>query len=266
MPLTYSRENFERRLAAVVPTIDSIQSLSYFMLFLRERHAEALVDSWLGVFRAAGEREEAAPATTALAGERAGGGEDDEDDDESAGSATTVAADAERRISLLYVANDVLQQVRRARGSDGDGEDDGEDHRSLTSVFYRALEAVLADVGEDDRVQKMLNVWSERDVFGADKIQRLRATLDARAESRVRVRAVEKTLAQATERLASHHDDEDAAYAEVLERTRHAHTAAQRYLEVAATASRPHKTPPADDDNSDASETMDAVSGAEPSA
>lgn len=185
VPLRYDENQFIRRLSSIAPTVESIQSLSYFMLFLECPFGRSLVEHWREVF---------------------------------------LRSDREHRVHLLYLANDVLQNARLRL-------DDDTAVRRLSRTFLDALVPCLAEMGRDERFERLLEVWKERQVFTSDELSRLTTHLNWQVESRERVRDVEPLLADVVNRLTSTATNEsDERYLQLVELSNAAHQAAVVYL------------------------------------
>jgi len=156
--LRYSRANFQRRLSTIQPNLESIQSLAQFILFMAPTFASSLVQEWVQVF---------------------------------------IESDRERRLHLLYVANEVLQHAR---------------HRlpvstleQLASLFFAGLENHLDVLFGDERFGKLMDVWQSRQVFTEEQLDRLRRRMKERLEWRARVQDAGKHIEAA---IASSKDSE----------------------------------------------------------
>ena len=163
---------------------DSVQSASFFLLFMAEAFLEELLSQWLQVFR---------------------------------------ESDTEHRMLLLYVMNDVLQNGRVLDSSSA--ATDRLKHRLLP-----ALQEGVVQVGDDTRLQRLLQVWRERNIFNEDELQQLEGGMGWRSERRARLRDAKRWLAQALTRLHAGQDQEhqpdDERYREVVEAVRTAHALA----------------------------------------
>jgi len=85
-------------------------------------------------------------------------------------------ANGSRKLSLLYVANDIIQTSRK-------------DGREFPEEFYKYLPKVLVHLneGKDEKVKqsvrRLLKIWDERKVFGSSGIQNLVAKANFSLES-----------------------------------------------------------------------------------
>ncbi|KAF6003820.1 hypothetical protein F1559_002044 [Cyanidiococcus yangmingshanensis] len=152
--LQYSRANFQRRLSTIQPNLESIQSLSYFILFMAPTFASSLVHDW-GLVLAESERE--------------------------------------RRLHLLYLANEVLQHARN-RLPDALAQ-------RLANLFLEGMEQHLALLAGDERLDRLIEVWHQRQVFTDEQLDRLRELINHQREWRARVEDAAQHIASAIARL-----------------------------------------------------------------
>jgi hypothetical protein len=186
--LQYSRANFKRRLSSIQPNLESIQSLSHFMLFMAPVFATALINDWAQVL---------------------------------------AESERERRLHLLYVANDVLQ-LARSRLADATVQ-------QLSNLFLDAMERYLGVLAGDERFERLFEVWRSRDVFTEEQLGRLQAHINDQREWRVRFGDVAQHVSAAIARLTDGDssslpalDAEDQA--NLLDKLREVHHLVERYL------------------------------------
>lgn len=146
--MSFSPEIFEKKLDSLQETQDLIVSISQWVLF-HHRHAHHLCDLW---------------SKYVLTNPN--------------------AQTLKKKLSLLYLCNDVVQQARHKRKPDFSA--------GFAKILPNALRFIYSSVDEKikPKVERLISVWSERNIFTGPQIHAMKRSLaldsDAVADAPVR--------------------------------------------------------------------------------
>ncbi|XP_043946138.1 regulation of nuclear pre-mRNA domain-containing protein 1B isoform X5 [Protopterus annectens] len=106
-----------------------------------------------------------------------------------------------RKLTFLYLANDVIQNSKR-KGP--------EFTRDFESVLVDAFSHVAreADEGCKKHMERLLNIWQERSVYGGDFIQQLKLAIEDGNSPKPRVKEEKKTIKRTFQQIQEEEDDD----------------------------------------------------------
>ncbi|BFZ53527.1 hypothetical protein PYCC9005_000552 [Savitreella phatthalungensis] len=144
--MSFNEEAVKAKLAAVDGTQESIMSIGQWLLFHR-RHANAIVKCW----------------HDGLA-----------------------EASSNRKLNLIYLANEVAQQSKAKRRT--------EYPEAFGGVMAHAVQHVMRHVTADvqGKIRRVVDVWRQRNVFSVDVLQAIDNAVQASSSSRTGSRAASK--------------------------------------------------------------------------
>ncbi|KAM4692214.1 regulation of nuclear pre-mRNA domain-containing protein 1B isoform 2-T2 [Rhinophrynus dorsalis] len=114
-------------------------------------------------------------------------------------------AKANRKLTFLYLANDVIQNSKR-KGP--------EFTREFENVLLDAFSHVSREAEEECRkpLERLLHIWQERSVYSSDFIQQIRLAIDSDDSPRETPVAEEKTLKRSFQQIQEEDDDYPGSY------------------------------------------------------
>ncbi|XP_028667926.1 regulation of nuclear pre-mRNA domain-containing protein 1B isoform X2 [Erpetoichthys calabaricus] len=116
-------------------------------------------------------------------------------------------AKSNRKLTFLYLANDVIQNSKR-KGP--------EFTRDFETVLVDACSHVAreADEGCKKHLERLLNIWQERNVYGADFIQQLKLAIEDSNSPKHKLKVIEekKTVKRTYQKIQEEEEEEDDDY------------------------------------------------------
>ncbi|XP_009952970.1 PREDICTED: regulation of nuclear pre-mRNA domain-containing protein 1B, partial [Leptosomus discolor] len=106
-----------------------------------------------------------------------------------------------RKLTFLYLANDVIQNSKR-KGP--------EFTREFESVLVDAFSHVAreADEGCKKPLERLLNIWQERSVYGSEFIQQLKLSMEDSNSPQTKVAEEKKSLKRTFQQIQEEEDDD----------------------------------------------------------
>lgn len=132
--MSFSSENFNKKLASLQETQDSIVTISQWVLF-HHRHSKELANLWSKFI-------------------------------------VQPKYDSPKKLSLLYLCNDVVQQARHKRKMEFITEF-GKILPEVFNAIYSSLDNPIKP-----KVDRLINVWEQRNVFSASDIKNFRKAIE----------------------------------------------------------------------------------------
>ncbi|XP_074878337.1 regulation of nuclear pre-mRNA domain-containing protein 1B isoform X1 [Buteo buteo] len=110
-------------------------------------------------------------------------------------------AKSSRKLTFLYLANDVIQNSKR-KGP--------EFTREFESVLVDAFSHVAreADEGCKKPLERLLNIWQERSVYGSEFIQQLKLSMEDSNSPQTKVAEEKKSLKRTFQQIQEEEDDD----------------------------------------------------------
>ncbi|NXI88023.1 RPR1B protein, partial [Rhipidura dahli] len=110
-------------------------------------------------------------------------------------------AKSSRKLTFLYLANDVIQNSKR-KGP--------EFTREFESVLVDAFSHVAreADEGCKKPLERLLNIWQERSVYGSEFIQQLKLSMEDSNSPQTKVTEEKKSLKRTFQQIQEEEDDD----------------------------------------------------------
>ncbi|NXR10071.1 RPR1B protein, partial [Semnornis frantzii] len=110
-------------------------------------------------------------------------------------------AKSSRKLTFLYLANDVIQNSKR-KGP--------EFTREFESVLVDAFSHVAreADEGCKKPLERLLNIWQERSVYGSEFIQQLKLSMEDSSSPQTKVAEEKKSLKRTFQQIQEEEDDD----------------------------------------------------------
>ncbi|XP_039592022.1 regulation of nuclear pre-mRNA domain-containing protein 1B isoform X2 [Polypterus senegalus] len=116
-------------------------------------------------------------------------------------------AKSNRKLTFLYLANDVIQNSKR-KGP--------EFTRDFETVLVDACSHVAreADEGCKKHLERLLNIWQERNVYGVDFIQQLKLAIEDSNSPKHKLKVIEekKTVKRTYQKIQEEEEEEDDDY------------------------------------------------------
>uniref|UniRef100_A0A8D2M7C0 CID domain-containing protein n=1 Tax=Zonotrichia albicollis TaxID=44394 RepID=A0A8D2M7C0_ZONAL len=111
------------------------------------------------------------------------------------------SAKSSRKLTFLYLANDVIQNSKR-KGP--------EFTREFESVLVDAFSHVAreADEGCKKPLERLLNIWQERSVYGSEFIQQLKLSMEDSNSPQTKVAEEKKSLKRTFQQIQEEEDDD----------------------------------------------------------
>lgn len=135
--MSFSPEVYRKKLQALQDTQESIVSISQWLLF-HHRHSKELCDIWAQYILS-------------------------EDP----------AIDLKKKLSLLYLCNDVVQQARHKRKP----EFIEQFSKALPGVLHRVYPTINSSL--QPKVDRLINVWDQRNIFEKNHISKMKKALES---------------------------------------------------------------------------------------
>uniref|UniRef100_A0A8V5H2D0 Uncharacterized protein n=1 Tax=Melopsittacus undulatus TaxID=13146 RepID=A0A8V5H2D0_MELUD len=158
---SFSESALEKKLSELSNSQQSVQTLSLWLIHHR-KHAAPIVSVWHRELR---------------------------------------KAKSSRKLTFLYLANDVIQNSKR-KGP--------EFTREFESVLVDAFSHVAreADEGCKKPLERLLNIWQERSVYGSEFIQQLKLSMEDSNSPQTKVTEEKKSLKRTFQQIQEEEDDD----------------------------------------------------------
>ncbi|XP_034506677.1 regulation of nuclear pre-mRNA domain-containing protein 1B-like, partial [Ailuropoda melanoleuca] len=110
-------------------------------------------------------------------------------------------AKSSRKLTFLYLANDVIQNSKK-KGP--------EFTKEFESVLVDAFSHVAreADEGCKKPLERLLNIWQERSVYGSEFIQQLKLSMEDSSSPQTKVTEEKKSLKRTFQQMQEEEDDD----------------------------------------------------------
>ncbi|KAK6461353.1 regulator of Ty1 transposition [Scheffersomyces coipomensis] len=141
--MSFSAEIFKNKLSVLDDSQDSIVSISQWVLF-HHRHSKDAAKIWLNYI-----------SSTANP------------------SASSLKNPSQKRLSLLYLCNDVVQQAKRKRKDEFIVDFAGVLPSALRYTYITVEDPIKA------KIERLVNVWEERQVFAANDISKMKEAIES---------------------------------------------------------------------------------------